>query len=345
MLIKCPKCGFVQPDDQFCARCGVDVKAFQQRPTPFAQRITGHPLFWAGLFLLVVVGTFGYLRVEKQNELLQRKEYLKKGPQFIASSPPAESPVALSQAESLASNQVRQTAEEDPILSSGGNKDTGSGLPQASLSVTDAKQVTQVEPSMKNNKPTHVNISNTVEPEPLKSRIVNVIFFETYEEQISRAMDSALQKGALPIDFGDYRSSPLFTKMTSPGWNRLKSKRVNLSSSSLDSRWIEGSLDPEMGFMLNLSLSGLSFPLQAELELIRVIPEDAASELMPMSYPSTLMDIVSGQTQWMISIRLPRTVSKSALQILKDPIFNIFTSDSFLKMKSEFTLVLDFGTQ
>jgi hypothetical protein len=35
MLINCPRCGFSQPQDQYCAQCGIDMQKFKRKEDPF----------------------------------------------------------------------------------------------------------------------------------------------------------------------------------------------------------------------------------------------------------------------------------------------------------------------
>jgi len=137
MLIKCPKCGFVQPSDQFCARCGIDVHLFQQKPAPLIQRIIGHPAFWAGLFILVVIGTFGYLKYEKQSELAQRRVYLKKGPQFVNTKSHGNKDLKPQQSDASGGGSVQQTENfknlNDSLETSEVQKSASSPSPSVSI--------------------------------------------------------------------------------------------------------------------------------------------------------------------------------------------------------------------
>lgn len=38
MLINCPRCGFSQPQDQYCAQCGVDMQAFKPKTVPMTKK-------------------------------------------------------------------------------------------------------------------------------------------------------------------------------------------------------------------------------------------------------------------------------------------------------------------
>ncbi len=39
MLINCPRCGFSQPKDQYCAQCGVDMQSFKPKSIPVTKKI------------------------------------------------------------------------------------------------------------------------------------------------------------------------------------------------------------------------------------------------------------------------------------------------------------------
>ena len=61
-MIECPKCGFTQPEDPFCAKCGVDIELYKLKQKNSPQEVARNPLLYAGVVgILVVVGLF-YLR-------------------------------------------------------------------------------------------------------------------------------------------------------------------------------------------------------------------------------------------------------------------------------------------
>lgn len=63
MMIECPRCGFAQPKDQFCASCGLNIDQYNARPKPFWQRILQNStlhLSLIGIFIVLVVGWIIY---------------------------------------------------------------------------------------------------------------------------------------------------------------------------------------------------------------------------------------------------------------------------------------------
>src|SRR4051812_2493199 len=57
----CPRCGFNQPDDQYCANCGLDVKKFFARPKPIWLRIFQDPNFYAFMIGGILVTAACYI--------------------------------------------------------------------------------------------------------------------------------------------------------------------------------------------------------------------------------------------------------------------------------------------
>lgn len=63
MLVECPKCHFRQPEDRFCARCGIDMKAYKPPEKSFVEKILQNAtlIFLVGMILLSS-GLFFYFK-------------------------------------------------------------------------------------------------------------------------------------------------------------------------------------------------------------------------------------------------------------------------------------------
>lgn len=71
-MIECPKCGFSQPQDKYCASCGVDMEALLARPKPFLVRVLQNPnlhLLMIGILIALVIGWMFYT----QRSVVQRE--------------------------------------------------------------------------------------------------------------------------------------------------------------------------------------------------------------------------------------------------------------------------------
>lgn len=66
MQVECPKCHFRQPEDRFCARCGVDMTAYHPPEKSFFEKLVqnGTMIFLVGLILLFS-GIFFYFKSTK----------------------------------------------------------------------------------------------------------------------------------------------------------------------------------------------------------------------------------------------------------------------------------------
>lgn len=54
-VMECPRCGFVQPKDRYCANCGLDSENYQPKPVPVTQRLLKSPLLYVGGAAVLVV--------------------------------------------------------------------------------------------------------------------------------------------------------------------------------------------------------------------------------------------------------------------------------------------------
>ncbi|AGH96249.1 hypothetical protein [Pseudobdellovibrio exovorus] len=65
MLINCPRCGFSQPKDQYCAQCGVDMQSYKPKTPPLYQRLIGNAGVQIGA-LIVAALVIGNSIIKKQ---------------------------------------------------------------------------------------------------------------------------------------------------------------------------------------------------------------------------------------------------------------------------------------
>ena len=66
MQVECPKCHFKQPEDRFCARCGIDMQSFVPPKKSMFEKFlqNGTLIFFVGLVLLFSA-TFYYFKSNK----------------------------------------------------------------------------------------------------------------------------------------------------------------------------------------------------------------------------------------------------------------------------------------
>ncbi len=62
MIIGCPKCGFEQPEVDYCANCGVNVRAFKPKKPPLKDRLFRNSYFYLALMILLLSGTTFFIK-------------------------------------------------------------------------------------------------------------------------------------------------------------------------------------------------------------------------------------------------------------------------------------------
>lgn len=92
MMIHCPRCGFAQPNDQYCAQCGVNMLAFKPRQKSFLKKLADNVAFQiiALVLVAVVAGTYLFRSTNsasfsKKTERIFSKTNYKTASQPIAS--------------------------------------------------------------------------------------------------------------------------------------------------------------------------------------------------------------------------------------------------------------------
>lgn len=62
MLINCPRCGFEQPKDEYCAKCGVHIPSFKAPEPGLQEKALKSASFYGFLFIILAVGSGLYFK-------------------------------------------------------------------------------------------------------------------------------------------------------------------------------------------------------------------------------------------------------------------------------------------
>jgi hypothetical protein len=60
-MIECPRCGFAQPKDEYCASCGVNMDHLLAKPKPIMVRLLQNPNFHLSLIGVLIVVVIGWI--------------------------------------------------------------------------------------------------------------------------------------------------------------------------------------------------------------------------------------------------------------------------------------------
>jgi hypothetical protein len=82
MMVNCPKCGFSQPQDQYCASCGVDMLTFKPAQKSFLIRMATNTLLQMAVVSITIFVVFAYVRERDHKNNLARLELAEKSERF-----------------------------------------------------------------------------------------------------------------------------------------------------------------------------------------------------------------------------------------------------------------------
>lgn len=61
MMMDCPRCGFSQPKDSYCASCGLDIEHYHVKPKPLIVRILQNPNLHLTLLAFLIIFVIAYI--------------------------------------------------------------------------------------------------------------------------------------------------------------------------------------------------------------------------------------------------------------------------------------------
>lgn len=73
MLVKCPKCNFSQPKDQYCAQCGIDMTAYQIETPSFFSRMIASKAFLVFIIFALTLAAGTYISKNAASQKLVEK--------------------------------------------------------------------------------------------------------------------------------------------------------------------------------------------------------------------------------------------------------------------------------
>lgn len=109
-MMECPRCGFQQPTDQFCAKCGVNVQTYVKKPKPFLVRLLQNPNFHLSLIAVLIAFVVGWIFYSRANDVKLEVGRLVGTP---ISSRDAADPAEIA-AQSKMREEAQQAAESAP---------------------------------------------------------------------------------------------------------------------------------------------------------------------------------------------------------------------------------------
>lgn len=337
MLINCPRCGFQQPNDKYCAQCGVDMETFRPAAPPLTQRLFGNPFVQLSILLLVAGGAGFFIYEKGQENLQSRVTYLQSTVQIEPSAAPA--PASASQ--------------DEPVLSESGE------IPTAP---TESTEVASTALSAAGNAELGAAALNATPP-PAGSPAAKVAGTKTaphlvvYYAEVSRSaladfVSSSRSTGQY-LSFNDYSAGilPNISKAVAAGQVKILHKE-DRSLEQKSNQWFLGWTDKrdpsrQIGLNTYFELSDLdSANLRGNIEILRTWREEVSQgnfEIHKRTFPAIFE--IGGETgffMWGVMPRRANLPGPSEDELVNIDLFKILRSPQFRSGESEFVIFVEF---
>lgn len=317
--MSCPKCGFSQPQDQFCAQCGVDVIAFRNRLEKLEKSGARNPkiYLYAGIGLgLVGLAIF-------QNPLRHfREDRNEAQPTFFSRS--------------QGTSESELSGREEP-----GNMINPSAEIAVAASATDAPRSTSTAPTSSNAGPSSPSSTSQMEFASRQSPALNsgsvsqalrgeaVVHFLEMDLQQFELLRPELSASGQFVDFGDFRAAAILDAnqflRAHPAFGRTPGQIYQKGKSDL--KWFAGD---SFQFLIRLDPAMLG-NLKAELKINRIFRESSELRALPTSnfeLPAGAGILILLQLQSLLSPQdLQASVKQGPLAILNFPRFRSRQTD------------------
>lgn len=353
MLINCPKCGFSQPKDRYCASCGVDMDNFRPTAPPAWKKVVSNPFLHVGFIFILVFVSILFIRKQQRDELRARVEYLKGGPvlverqQAVAATQASESTEQITEMSAGENDLPQPTPEQNQAaLSSALNAAANAPAPDsAAPSTTVAAQRAALAGTMANVSTTAnvaANVKMTVTYAEVDTNTLNTWFDEMRAAGQLRPFDNVMM-GSLNQAANKIKAASSFKS--------LQKIERTLDSNNATAEWFAGTHhggepETEMGLFSSLTLIETTNGLfRGEVEIQRAFrdPKDPTKTMDRVSFGGPF-ELTPG-TAYLMAGLIPRQYVADLPQDQNpDAFLSIFKSQAFINRQTEFTLLIEFDT-
>lgn len=330
MLINCPKCGFQQPKDKYCAQCGVDMETFRPASPPFFQRLFGNPIAPLSVLIVMISGIGFFMYEKSQENIHNRVSYLKSTVQIESSAapaPPSSEPV------------------DEQVLSASGEVPTPPphSPTSASTEVSSLAASEQPTPSLETRSTTDSKIPGTPQ--------LIVYYAEVARGMLGDFINSSRSTGQY-LSFNDYSAGilPMVGKALSAPTVKILHKEERVLTKQKSNQWFLGWTDKrdpsrQIGLNTYFELSDLEAGnLRGNIEILRTWREETAPgvfEIQKRTFPAIFE--ITGETGFFMWGVMPRRSNlTNEDELISIDLYKILRSPQFRSGESEFVIFVEF---
>lgn len=358
MLINCPKCGFSQPKDQYCAKCGVDMQTFRPARPSIFKLVLGSPYLHVGLVFVLVAAAVLSIRQYLQDQRLAGGD-LNRTAGIVLEKRSSESSIPSSSDES-GSMEKREGTEVNDFTSQSSeqaslhSKDSlDNTRPESSPSTSDPALSSGEAAGAQLNSTAGATSTMTTVNEDAGARVNSgtmTIRFVELDRNTLKAWQSEMQsKGTITRlgenEFWGTISPAKLTELPPPS-RVLETLKKPIDFSSTAYQFFKGigkaeDSESEQGLSGLLTIQEWAdAAIKVDLEIIRSFREDGG----PVKRKSYSFNLELGKSGGaVIAGILPQRVTLSPQEEeTADAFMQIFKSKNFQNSSSEFTLLITF---
>ena len=360
-MMKCPKCHFSQPEDQYCANCGIDMGLYSPPTRPFFIYLLRTP-FFSFLFLSLMMGGATFFIYHRKDDSLQRQiQYLQQGkalkaPKSVKSSPSLSfsrasfndsMPHYLAQAENAHNMKSENEAESSNLkayhtLDIKDNGDKGNKKR--------AKKIADLNPTTKKSLASSEN-PQLARKDKKKRRLV-IQFAEITHDFRQKLTQKSISTGQYET-FTDYNAGVIphknkpFSMKNSAGLRNLQKVSlpiIPLLQKGKGGEWFFGNFVPEIGLRAGFTvyielLEYQNKTVKGYIELLRDMKGLERSDLQ--STYSLNFELPPHSFLFFVNL-MPSNINFSVDQLsyLKHPLFQIFNSSDFKEKNSSLAFIM-----
>lgn len=337
MLINCPRCGFQQPKDKYCAQCGVDMESFKPAAPPAWKTFFGSPITQLTLLILIASAVGMTLYQKGQQNLERRVTYLKSTVQINSS--PSDSLQALSQN----SVSMDPAAEEPPPPTDTAADGVVTAYKVEAPAANPAASAPS-QPSTDDKKDTRTLAKNG-------APTLVVVYAEVPRTSLNGLYAASRSTGQF-MNFNDYSAGivPSIRRSLSDPQVKVLHKEVRPLDKSKTLQWSYGLKDRqdpsvEIGLTTFFELNDLDGAnLRGNLEIQRTWKEQGTSgslEIQRKSFPAIFE--IGGDTGFFMSgVLPPQSHLENDDELTAIDVFKVLRSPQFRAGESELVIFIEF---
>ncbi len=329
MLVKCPRCGFSQPQDKYCAQCGIDTETFKPPRKSAFIRYATDPLLYLAIALIAIGISIGTLyKQDKYN--LARRVKLFKGTLQIASTDGQESKKSPEETSTQLPDSSRNIASPAPIAAA-------AAIPPTAAVTTRALATTSVPTAY-------------------------IYYAEVPRRSLEKLYEESQATGQFN-SFGDYTAGILpdmRKRITAPGL-KIHILAKNAKAIAKNQQWFVGTHDPESDEDLGLSTfieltDSENNTFRGNLEIVRnlreldmdktrglaaIDPTKTGGSPHKSSYPA-IFELGPGYGFFVSGILPRKTHLIHEQELISKAPFEILKSQRFQNKETEFVIFIEF---